>query len=193
MQVEFSNEFEKIETLKGEINERKEQIKEAMFNIVKRYGGVVECEGKSYKATENIDVNCDIIAFNIADDKLIVKTDFDGDYFDLGLDSFNTVVMADILIQMLADQARLVQDKISKLYDEYSQRHNESPQFAVCKVKFLDGGDEGDVNIKLASDLDIDDDEIFYYCNSAKDLRFLTMVGCNDFIVTDIYEFKSNL
>ncbi|MFR9545939.1 MAG: hypothetical protein SNJ29_10225 [Rikenellaceae bacterium] len=184
----MKTEFEKIETLRGEINERKEKIKESIFNIVKLYGDVVECEGKSYKATENIDVNCNIIAFNIVDDELIVKTDFDGEPFDLGLDSFNTVVMSDILMLMIADNRRKLHYRIDNLKESYMAENDTEPLYAGCTVMYLDDGSTLDVTIKFSCDSENDeeDSDIFYYCNSVNDLKYLTDAGCNDFMITSI-------
>jgi hypothetical protein len=38
-----------------------------------------------------------------------------------------------------------------------------------------------------------EDDKIFYYCNSVKDLQAMTEKGTEDFVITDIYSFEDDL
>ncbi len=181
-------ELEKIETLRGEINERKEKIKESIFNIVKLYGEVA-CEGRSYKIIESdTGANCVIESFCVENDKLSVKANFDGDRFDLGLDSFNALEVANILSLMLEDNRRKLHCRIDNLNERYMSENNDEPLYASCSVMYLDDGSTLDVTIKFSCDSEDDeeDSEIFYYCNSVNDLKYLTDAGCNDFMITSI-------
>ncbi len=185
----YDNEFEKIETLRGEINERNEKIKESVFNIVKLYGGEVECEGKSYKATESdTGANCVIESFNIEEGKLTVKANFDGDKFDLELDSFNALDVANTLIEMLGDNRRILNHRIDNLIERYMADNDTEPLYAACSIMYLDDGSTMDVTIKFSCDSedDAEDSDIFFYCNSAQCLKYLTDIDGNDFVITSI-------
>ena len=38
-----------------------------------------------------------------------------------------------------------------------------------------------------------EDDKIFYYCNSVRDLQSMTEKGSEDFVITDIHSFEDEL
>ena len=38
-----------------------------------------------------------------------------------------------------------------------------------------------------------EDDKIFYYCNSVRDLQSMTEKGTEDFVITDIHSFEDDL
>ena len=38
-----------------------------------------------------------------------------------------------------------------------------------------------------------EDDKIFYYCNSVRDLQAMTEKGTEDFVITDIHSFEDEL
>lgn len=107
------NELENIQSLKVEIKERYEKIKQSMFLLVQILGGEVEpANGRTYKATEETGVNCVVESFVIEDGKLMVRTDFDGDKFTLELDSFHAEELANILYLMLEANKEHLQRKI---------------------------------------------------------------------------------
>ncbi len=185
----YDNEFETIETLRGEINERNEKIKEAIFNIVELFGGELECEGKSYKAIESdTGTNCVIESFSIQEEKLTVKANFDGDKFDLELSSFNALDIANILIEMLGDNRRILNHRIDNLIERYMADNDTEPLYAACSIMYLDDGSTMDVTIKFSCDSEDDDEDsdIFFYCNSAECLKHLTDIDGGDFVVISV-------
>lgn len=188
------NELEKIRSLQTEIKERHEKIKQSMFLLVQMLGDKVESStGRTYKATEDTGVNCVVESFVIEDGKLMVKADFDGDKFTLALDSFNTEELANILFLMLEENKSHLQHKIENLFKAYADNHNEEPLYVSCCIKYLDDSPLCDVTIKLSSELDIQDDSLFYYCDSLTDLKSLCELGSGDFILTDVYEFSNEV
>lgn len=188
------NELEKIQSLQSEIKERQKQIKRSMFLLVQMLGGEVESINKrTYRATEETSSACVVEAFVIEDERLMVKTDFDGDSFTLGLDSFNTEELANILYLMLETNKNHRQQKIENLFRAYMNEHNEEPLYASCCIKYLDNSPQCDVMIKLNVELDVKDDLLFYYCNSLNDLKSLCEFGAGDFILTEVYEFLNEI
>lgn len=188
------NELEKIQSLKAEIKERHEKIKQAMFLLVQMLGGEVEpTNGHTYKTTEDTGVACVVEGFVIEDGKLMVRTDFDGDKFTLGLESFHAEELANILYLMLQANKEHLQRKIENLFKAYVDEHNEEPLYACCCIKYLDNSSPCDVTIKLNNELDIQDDSLFYYCHSLTDLKSLCEFGSGDFILTDVYELSDEI
>lgn len=188
------NELEKIQSLQSEIKERQEKIKQSMLLLVQMLGDEVESiNGRTYKATEETGSACVVESFVIEDDNLMVKTDFDGDKFTLGLDSFNTEELANILCQMLEENKNHRQQKIDELFKAYMNEHKEEPLYASCCIKYLDDSPLCDVTIKLDSGLDDKDDLLFYYCDSLNDLKSLCEFGAGDFILTEVYEFLNEI
>lgn len=188
------NELEKIQSLQSEIKERHEKMKQSMLLLVQMLGDEVESiNGRTYKATEETGSACVVESFVIEDDSLMVKTDFDGDKFTLGLDSFNTEELANILYLMLEANKSYRQQQIENLFQAYMNEHNEEPLYVSCCVKFLDNSPLCDVTIKLDSGLDNKDDLLFYYCDSLNDLKSLCEFGVNEFILTEVYEFLNEI
>lgn len=185
----------KIDSLKSEIQQKLSEIEKLMIQTIKNYGGEIETtDGKKYKAIENSGVHFLINKFSVADDKLIVSGDFDGNVYDVGSESLYITEISEALFMILDDKSRLVQEKINKMHEEFFTKYNKAPLYAACRIMYLDGyADECDVKIKLSADLDIDDDDIHYYCNSADDLKYLTIEGCEEFILTDIYELTQEI
>lgn len=185
----------KIDSLKSEIQQKLSEIEKLMIQTIKNYGGEIETtDGKKYKAIENSGVHFLINKFSVADDKLIVSGDFDGNVYDVGSESLYITEISEALFMILDDKSRLVQEKINKMHEEFFTKYNKVPLYAACRIMYLDGyADECDVKIKLSADLDIDDDDIHYYCNSADDLKYLTIEGCEEFILTDIYELTQEI
>ena len=188
------NELEKIQSLKAEIKERHEKIKQAMFLLVQMLGGGVEStSGHTYKTTEDTGVACVVEGFVIEDGKLMVKTDFDGDKFTLEPDSFHAEELSNILYLILEANKEHLQRKIENLFKVYVDKHNEEPLYASCCIKYLDNSPLADVTIKLSTGLDDQDELIFYYCNSLVDLKSLCEFGSGDFILTDVYELSNEI
>ena len=65
---------------------------------------------------------------------------------------------------------------------------------ANCEIEWQDDHDTCDVVFKLSCDVDeSEDDKIFYYCNSVRDLQAMTEKGTEDFVITDIHSFEDDL
>ena len=74
--------------------------------------------------------------------------------------------------------------KIDTLFNEYVTSNGYEPQYAQCRVKYLDNGTEFECNINLsADDGGEEDDNAFFYCDSLNDLKSLTKKGCREFII----------
>lgn len=188
------NELEKIQSLKAEIKERHEKMKQAMFLLVQMLGGEVEPANRgTYRTTEGTGVTCVVESFVIEDGKLMVRTDFDGDKFTLDIDSFHAEELANILYLILEANKEHLQRKIDNLFEAYVDKHNEEPLYACCCIKYLDNSPLADVTIKLNNELDNQDDSLFYYCNSLTDLKSLCEFGVNEFILTDVYELSDEI
>lgn len=188
------NELEKIIAVKAEIKVLHDKIKQSMFLLVGMLGGeVAPTTGRTYKTTEETGVNCAVEGFVIEDGILKVKTDFDGDKFTLELDSFHAEELANILYLMLEENKNHLQTKIENLFNAYVAEHNDEPLYVCCCIKYLDNSPLCDVTMKLSSDLDEQDDSLFYYCDSLNDLKSLCDFGVEDFIVTDVYEFSNEV
>lgn len=188
------NELEKMQSLQAEIKERHEKIKQSMFLLVQKLGEEVKSiKGRTYKATEETGSACVVESFVIENEKLMVRTDFDGDTFTLELYDFNAVELSNILYLMLEENKNHRQQKIDNLFRAYMNEHNEEPLYVACRVKYLDNSPQCDVTIKLSTELDIKDDLLFYYCNSLNDLKSLCEIGSGDFILTEVYEFVNEI
>ena len=73
---------------------------------------------------------------------------------------------------------------IDKAVNNYQLTFKKSPLYASCQIVFSDSDDAPeDVVIKLSSDIGDNDDEIFFYCNGIDDLKSLTELSANDFII----------
>lgn len=188
------NELEKIQSLQAEIKERHEKIKQSMFLLVQMLGEEVKpINNRTYKATEETGSVCVVESFVIEDERLMVRTDFDGDKFTLELDSFNAGELANILYLMLEENKKHRQQNIENLFSTYMNEHSEEPHYASCCIKYLDNSPRCDVTIKLNTELDPKDDLLFYYCNSLNDLKSLCEFGSGDFILTEVYEFLNEI
>ncbi len=74
------------------------------------------------------------------------------------------------------------------LFKQYVAKHTTEPEYANCKMVYLDDGVECDVKVKLSPELGEDDDEIFFYFSSIKELTANNLDCAGEFIITDIYE-----
>jgi hypothetical protein len=92
-----------------------------------------------------------------------------------------------------------LQEEIEKQYAEYIKEHNEEPRYASVAVRFLDEENSFDTIIKLLDDYDEnntpdwEDEQTFFYCNGLNDLKSLCEKGCEDFVITDLYELFNSL
>ena len=84
-----------------------------------------------------------------------------------------------------------VQQSIQSKFIEFYETNGFEPRYADCEIEWTDDHNKCDVTIKLSCEVvDSEDNDIFYYCDSLKDLESLTEPGCEDFIVTEIYSFR---
>lgn len=154
------NELEKIQTAKETIKVEHEKMA-SMFQLVRILGKEVgPIKGHTYKATEDTGVACTIESFLIEEDKLKVRTNFDGDRHILELDSFRTEELADILSLMINWNTFHLQRRIDNLFIAYITENDKEPLYVSCCVKFLDNSPHSDVVIRLDSDLDVKDDTV---------------------------------
>jgi hypothetical protein len=85
--------------------------------------------------------------------------------------------------QVLVDTGETI-TSIDKAFLEYKTAHGKEPVYAVCGVRFKNDDSSTDMVFKLSPDVGEDDDEIFFYCNSIKDLKLLAEPSSEDFIIT---------
>ena len=87
-----------------------------------------------------------------------------------------------------------LQQKIENSFVEFCEEHGHEPRYANCEIEWQDDHDTCDVVFKLSCDVvESEDDQIFYYCNSHRDLKALAGEGMEDFTITDIYSFDDEL
>ena len=87
-----------------------------------------------------------------------------------------------------------LQQKMECLFLEFCKEHGHEPHYARCEIEWKDDHESCEVVFKLSCDVvESEDDEIFYYCNSVRDLQAMTEEGTEDFVITDIYSFEDNL
>lgn len=90
----------------------------------------------------------------------------------------------------MEDRYKLIA-KIHEEYLDYESTVGVSPKYVSCLIK-LDNEENGqDVIIKLTSDTDEKDDEIFFYCDGLDDLVRLCKDDKEDFDLIEIYEFMN--
>ena len=87
-----------------------------------------------------------------------------------------------------------LRQKIENSFVEFCEEHGHEPRYANCEIEWQDDHDTCDVVFKLSCDVvECEDDKIFYYCNSHRDLKALAGEGMEDFTITDIYSFDDEL
>ena len=79
--------------------------------------------------------------------------------------------------------------KIKKMYKSAYDKKGEKPLYVDCCIEWFDNKEHEDVKIKLSLDEDNDDDSIFYYCDSLKDLLSLIIEGKEDFKIIEVNSF----
>lgn len=81
-------------------------------------------------------------------------------------------------------------EDIDRLYKEFISGKKEEPRYFQCLVMYTDDRNyEEHVTIKLSSDIEEKDGDIFYFCDSLDDLKALCDKGNEDFIIRKIYLF----
>lgn len=90
----------------------------------------------------------------------------------------------------MEDRYKLIA-KIHDEYEDYESTVGVSPKYVRCRIKFDNEENGQDVIIKLTSDTDEKDDEIFYYCDGLYDLVRLCKDDKEDFDLIEIYEFMN--
>lgn len=92
----------------------------------------------------------------------------------------------------MEDRYKLIA-KIHEEYEDYESTVGVSPKYVSCLIKFDNEENGQDVIIKLTSDTDEKDDEIFFYCDGLDDLVRLCYVDTEDFDLIEIYEFMNEI
>lgn len=92
----------------------------------------------------------------------------------------------------MEDRYKLIA-KIHEEYLDYESTVGISPKYVRCRIKFDNEENGQDVIIKLTSDTDEKDDEIFFYCDGLDDLVRLCYVDTEDFDLIEIYEFMNEI
>lgn len=92
----------------------------------------------------------------------------------------------------IEDRYKLIA-KIHEEHEEYESTVGVSPKYVRCRIKFDNEENGQDIIIKLTSDTDEKDDEIFFYCNGLDDLVRLCYVDTEDFDLIEIYEFMNEI
>lgn len=83
----------------------------------------------------------------------------------------------------------LIENEMDKQWNEYVEKNGAEPKVAEVTIQYIDSPCETQgVTIKMSGDND-DEDNIFFYCESLKDLKSLTGEGGVDFTVTSINSF----
>lgn len=83
-----------------------------------------------------------------------------------------------------------VKNNIKEKYREFYEKNRIEPQYANCRIVWKDNRDCSDVRIMLSSNTGLDDEDIFFYCDSLNDLLSLAEYGNADFIITECYGYK---
>lgn len=83
-----------------------------------------------------------------------------------------------------------VKNEIKEKHQVFYEKNRMEPQYANCRVAWKDNRDCCDVKIMLSSDTGLNEEDIFFYCDSLDGLQSLAGYGKADFIVTECYGFK---
>ena len=87
-----------------------------------------------------------------------------------------------------------LQQKMEDSFVEFCEEYGHEPRYANCEIEWQDDHGTCDVVFKLSYDVDeSEDDKIFFYCNSVRDLQAMTEKGAEDFVITDIHSFEDEL
>ena len=80
-------------------------------------------------------------------------------------------------------------ERIDDAYNSYKKLKGKEPLYAVCGIVFKgEGGaiSEGGI-IKLNTELEDDDENIFYYCKDIEDLKFLAQDNSGEFMIASAH------
>lgn len=184
---------EKKNILIANIEHERSKLKNLLIETVKIYGGQVEPHLQSkktytfqkYEEGEFLSIDSFVL---LKETELIVAASTIDSSYEFPAEEFDIVDLANWMFSMIEDGIRILQQKINKLSDEYIRQNHKSPKYAKCDVYFLDSGDWYPVKVKLSSDLDEDDDSVFFYFNSLDALKNHIPQSGEDFIITDIHE-----
>ena len=84
--------------------------------------------------------------------------------------------------------------QIELLYNEFCKEHGHEPRYAKCEIEWQDDHNTSDVVFKLSCDVtESEADQIFFYCNSVKDLQSMTEKGMEDYVISKVYSFENEL
>ncbi len=87
-----------------------------------------------------------------------------------------------------------LQQKMEDSFVEFCKEYDHEPRYANCEIEWQDDHDTYEVVFKLSCDVDeSEDDKIFFYCNSVRDLQSMTEKGSEDFVIIDIHSFEDEL
>lgn len=87
-----------------------------------------------------------------------------------------------------------LQQQMEASFVEFCEENGHEPRYAYCEIEWLDDHETCEVVFKLSCDADkSEDDKIFFYCNSVRDLQSMTEKGTEDFVITDIHSFEDAL
>ena len=83
----------------------------------------------------------------------------------------------------------VVIEEIQEGYDDFIRERGEEPTVVSCLIIWKDDNDTEKVRISLLNDTG-EEDDILFYCQSLSGLKSLATFGCEDFIITEIYNFQ---
>ena len=76
------------------------------------------------------------------------------------------------------------------MYNKFIDKTGHEPNYVECQVTFKDDNTTEDVVITFNSNINDNDDDIFFYCYDFESFIELTSEDNNeDFFVNDVYEF----
>ena len=83
-----------------------------------------------------------------------------------------------------------IKTKINRRYLKFFSERGIEPHYADCLIRYKDNYDTVEVRIAIGMDSDTEkDDDIFFYCDTLEDMKSLAENSCEDFYLTDCYNF----
>lgn len=95
----------------------------------------------------------------------------------------------DMLDPLSGDEAHNRSD-ICNRFNDYIEKHGKKPQIAVCHIVWQDDRTHYDVKIKLNTEIDTDDDEIFFYCSEYDGFISLAFSEEEEFFISEVKRFE---
>lgn len=83
-----------------------------------------------------------------------------------------------------------LQQRMTGMFEEYRTQTGSEPMYASCLIQFIDDGSTIEDTIKLDTSADEKNEDIFHFCNGLNDLKSLTEIGCENFIILDIFSVE---